>query len=326
MKKRDYKKFFIIVLILFISIGFAYLSTNMNLKGTGIFKENSWDIYFDNLIEESYKTEITSAATIESKTTIDFSINLKQPKSSYTMYANIVNDGSIDAMLDSFTINNTLDENEEKAIDIKVSYSDGVELTKNDLLKENSFDTIKVIVIYKNDIDSSELLSNDGDFNFSVTLNYIQADEDAADRKQGWDYFYIVDQTPFNNSYSDNNETIVRCRTRGGWEMMFKKLYLKTGQKYRISFDYEIVNSYTTLATYYEGIGIQIINSKLLGNNDLSGMQIARKYLSSKVGSYSENIEFIADNENSFVFNVGMARDEQDIEFKVSNYKIQKVD
>ena len=184
MKKMKFR-LIIFLLILFISIGFAYLSTNLSLFGTGIFKQNSWDIYFDNVDEETYKTDIVSAASVSNKVTINASINLMQPKSTYTMYADIVNDGSIDAMLDSWTINNDMDTDESKVFDINLTYADGVELTKYDLLSKESVDSIKLTVVYKDDISNSELLTSDGSLNISITLNYVQADEDVRERSTG---------------------------------------------------------------------------------------------------------------------------------------------
>ena len=184
MKKKKLR-LIIFLLILFISIGFAYLSTNLSLFGIGIFKQNSWDIYFDNVDEETYKTDIVSAASVSNKVTINASINLMQPKSTYTMYADIVNDGSIDAMLDSWTINNDMDTDESKVFDINLTYADGVELTKYDLLSKESVDSIKLTVVYKDDISNSELLTSDGSLNISITLNYVQADEDVRERSTG---------------------------------------------------------------------------------------------------------------------------------------------
>lgn len=181
MKKKK-MRLIIFLLILFISIGFAYLSTNLFLRGTGIFSANSWDIYFDNVVEETYKTDIVSAATISNKVTINASINLNQPKSTYTMYADIVNDGSLDAMLDSWNVTTDMTSAESDVIDISLSYADGTSLTKNDLLESGSVDAIVVNVVYKDNISNSQLLTSDGDLNITITFNYVQADEDAVQR------------------------------------------------------------------------------------------------------------------------------------------------
>ena len=48
MKKNKKNKVFII-LIIFISIGFAYLSATLNLNGTVGFNANTFDVHFDNI-------------------------------------------------------------------------------------------------------------------------------------------------------------------------------------------------------------------------------------------------------------------------------------
>lgn len=179
MRKNNKK--IIIILVLFISIGFAYLSTNLNIGSHITYNANNWDIYFDNIREDTYKSS-SNEAQIDNKTTINFSVILDSPGSTYTLYADIVNDGTIDAMLDSWNITNTLDEDEAKAIDIVVSYSDGTALTKNDLLRAKKRDYIKVYAVYKDTISNEELLSSDGNLEVSVTLNYIQSDDDYHER------------------------------------------------------------------------------------------------------------------------------------------------
>ena len=47
--KRINKKFIIFILILFISIGFAYLSSSLNIAGLIGYKGNTWNVYFDNV-------------------------------------------------------------------------------------------------------------------------------------------------------------------------------------------------------------------------------------------------------------------------------------
>lgn len=255
MKKKKFR-LIIFLLILFISIGFAYLSTNLSLFGTGIFKQNSWDIYFDNITEETYKSEVIGTTEIDNKTTINFSVNLDSPGSTYTMYANIVNDGSIDAMLDSWNLTNTMDENEAKAIDIKVTYSDGVEFTKNDLLKAKSFDTIKVVVTYKKDISNSELLTSEGDLDFSLTMNYVQADEDGLERDTSevvvtYDYNDVLafDTT---GKYMDTGFSIVYNKDF----KVHEEIHLDTSIKnrYLILGNYNNINADTMNIELYNGL------------------------------------------------------------------------
>lgn len=177
-KSKSKNKIIIVILMLLISIGFAYLTATLNISTLVGYSGNTWDVYFDNLREETYKTDIVTDAAIENKTTVNFSVSLDQPTSTYTLYADVYNGGTLDAMLDSWTLTNTLDEDEAKAIDMFVTYADGSALTRYDLLKAKLHEYVKVTVIYKDDISNDELLTSAGDLTCSLTLNYIQADDD----------------------------------------------------------------------------------------------------------------------------------------------------
>lgn len=181
MKRKKRKQLLIIILILLISIGFSFLSSNIGISGLGIFKENSWNLYFDNVIVDKKNTsELSEAIISEDKKTINFSINLEKPGSMYLLYADIVNDGTIDAMLDSLKVNGVPNEL-DNVILIQLTYSDFGEIKKNDLLKQKSSEKIRLLITFL-DPDNSELPSLDGSLNLSLSFNYVQADEDAVVR------------------------------------------------------------------------------------------------------------------------------------------------
>ncbi|MDO4996759.1 MAG: hypothetical protein Q4E69_06230 [Bacilli bacterium] len=189
--RRNNKKIFIIILVLLISIGFAYLSTTLNISSLIGYTGNTFDIYFDRLREDTYKTDIVTEAAVDNKTTVNFSISLDQPASTYKLYADVYNGGTLDAMLDSWTLTNTLSEDEAKAIDISVSYADGTQLRQYDLLKAKLHEYVLVNVVYKDTISNDELLSSAGSLTCSLTMNYIQADEDLQKERNLQTITYI---------------------------------------------------------------------------------------------------------------------------------------
>ena len=63
---RNKSKYIIIILIFFISIGFAYLSTNLYINGTSIVKRSVWDVNFNNIQNETCTYQIDSNASIKS--------------------------------------------------------------------------------------------------------------------------------------------------------------------------------------------------------------------------------------------------------------------
>ena len=69
-----------------------------------------------------------------------------------------------------------------------VSYSDGIEVSQNQLLNANSFETYIVRVEYSTDINPSDLPSEDESIPFSFTVRYIQASSNAVERPPVYKY------------------------------------------------------------------------------------------------------------------------------------------
>lgn len=174
--------YIIFILILFVSIGFAFLSRNLNINGSTIIRKTTWDIYFDNLVDDSDNLELNVPATIsDDKKSIDFEVTLKEPGDEYYFYVDIVNSGTIRAMLDNFEVTG-LNDSQKKYIDWKVTYNDGVELSRFDLLDAESEETIKVTVRYIEDVNAIDLPSQDEIIQLTYTSTYIQTDERAKER------------------------------------------------------------------------------------------------------------------------------------------------
>lgn len=179
--KKGNKFLSIIILLSLISIGFAYLTSDLSLNGSGIFRKNSWSVYFANVEEMVEYGSVNTNATIDSnKTTIDFNVHLDSPGSIYYLYTDIINDGTIDAMIDTFSISGL----SEEFLDINLTYSDGVEIKRYDLLKAGSKDTIQIEVKFTEDITIEDLPNIDGNTRAYVTINYIQSDENAKERSR----------------------------------------------------------------------------------------------------------------------------------------------
>ena len=173
--KRINKKFIIFILILFISIGFAYLSATLNIAGLIGYKGNSWNIYFDNV--QMIKNDVSADKPIinNSKDSVDFNISFSEPGEIYKFSVDVVNDGTIDAMIGEI-IKTGVDSTNEDYIDYSVKYSNGEEVNVNDLLAHNRKVRLIVNVEYKYTTDR---LAPENTGNYSLTLKYVQANENA---------------------------------------------------------------------------------------------------------------------------------------------------
>ena len=194
MRRRKTKKFIIVILILFISIGFAYLSASLNITGLATIKRSVWDVHFENIVNENEDVlNIDTPAVISNnKLRVDFEVSLDQPGQEYSFYVDVLNNSTFDVALNNLSISG-LDSSLENYIIPTVTYSDGITPLPNDILKENSLETLRVSVKYNDDLDANNLPTSDSDFQLSVQLTYIQADNNSKERKH---LEYINRQTP----------------------------------------------------------------------------------------------------------------------------------
>ena len=108
--------FIIILLVMSMGIGYAFLTTTLNIDGTSDIYSASWDVHFENaeeftgdgfdggyFINQSIPNDqILIPATIESNgLSIDFHVRLKEPGERYTFTVDAVNAGTINAEVES---------------------------------------------------------------------------------------------------------------------------------------------------------------------------------------------------------------------------------
>ena len=95
----------LLVAVLGLTVAFASLSQTLTINGSAAVNAASWDIHFEKT--SGKETEVKGAATFTeptlSGTTIEnFSATLTKPGDSVTYYFDIVNKGTIDAVVSSY--------------------------------------------------------------------------------------------------------------------------------------------------------------------------------------------------------------------------------
>lgn len=187
--KQEKRIMLLLAILLLVTVGYALLSQTLNINGTAKIDKTTWKIYWDNVVPDTNldNAQITQAATItnQAKTLVEYSVNLKKPGDYYEFTVDAVNEGTIDAMIRTFS--NKVDESNgitevdplPAYLDYTVTYSDGQAVAQNQLLKANSTETYKVRVAFK-EVDPS-LFPTDADrtLTFKFGLEYVQADENG---------------------------------------------------------------------------------------------------------------------------------------------------
>ena len=187
---RKVKVTIFLLLVLSITIGYAALQSTLSITGTSTINNATWNIHWDNLNVTTGSitgTKVITPAYIKpGDTEVSYSIVLSTPGEYYEFTVDAVNDGSIDAMIGSFSnkvyeANGTTERTLPDYLSYSVTYGDGIEVATNQKLSANSTETYKVRVEYKTDIDASQIPSSADTIVFKFNVNYVQADDSAVD-------------------------------------------------------------------------------------------------------------------------------------------------
>lgn len=180
---RENRKLQLVILMVLVclvgtmSIAYAILSTTLQINGHAEVTAASWNIHFDNIQINQGSVEAITAPKILDSRTINFVINLEEPGDYYKFTVDIVNDGTIDAMIDSVVKAPQLTEQQAKYIKYEIEYTDGNSILDKQLLPKDASKTMSVLVAYRTDIASNDIPTEGESLNLAFTMNYVQADE-----------------------------------------------------------------------------------------------------------------------------------------------------
>ena len=177
---RDRKTLYMILSIVLISIFsltifYAALSVTLNIQGSAQVSSANWDIHLDNVKVTSGSVSGTTPS-ITSPTTATFSTTLNMPGDFYEFTIDVVNNGSIDAMIDSVTKEPTLTETQAKYLNYIIEYQNGESINTKQLVSKESFVRLKVRVEFRKDVIASDLPTTSETLNLAFTVNYVQSD------------------------------------------------------------------------------------------------------------------------------------------------------
>lgn len=187
MRKQN-RIFLLIVLLLVIGIGYAFVYGDLKIEGIALVKKQSWDVYFDNIqVTQGSKTPV-SGATIDDNnpTQLGFNIYLENPGDFYEFTFDTVNNGTIDAMITNISITDGDNPIElPNYVTYSFKYISGRDVVKYHLLEKKSgnnptIQTMKVRLEFRSDINPSDLEGiSELNLNLKFVLTYSQATSDA---------------------------------------------------------------------------------------------------------------------------------------------------
>ena len=193
-KNKDWKLAMIALLIVSsvaITIGYASFSQILTINGEATVEKSTWKIGFENLssaILVGTAEEVTHPFISSGGTDIgSYNVNFTTPGDSVSYTFDVVNSGTFDAKLSSITIpvpvcTGSGDNAAADAANVcnhlvyTLTYSDGTVINENDTLNKQTSRSLKLTLIYKDDITASELPNNDVSIsNLSISMYYSQS-------------------------------------------------------------------------------------------------------------------------------------------------------
>ena len=170
-----------IVLVVGISIGYALLNSTLTINSTSKIEKNAWIVHFENIFVKEGSVEPIVEPTISNDTTIsNFELILDKPGDFYEFYVDVVNEGTIDAMINSVVKTPDLTEEQKKYINYTIEYQNGEQIAKNQLVSKYSFVRLKVLVEYKKDLTASDLPTETNTLVLGLNLNLVQANSNGV--------------------------------------------------------------------------------------------------------------------------------------------------
>lgn len=185
-KKRSVVIITVFLLLLLLGLGYAALTTTLNITGRATVKKQTWDIKLQN--PNVITGSVSAAVPTVSGTTATYTITLAKPGDFYEFKIDARNDGTIDAKIGEAPVISGLSTEMAKLIDYTVTYEDGTAIAKDDSLAAQSTKTLKVRVEYKKDFSTEDFNAitwtndSDGDgtmdsneLTLTYSVSYVQA-------------------------------------------------------------------------------------------------------------------------------------------------------
>ena len=181
-KQKIIKPLIISIFILStILIGYAFLTQNLKISGYSKVNKMTWDVHFENIKFIAGNITPTKAATLDDATSLSFNVAFNNPGEFYEFSVDVVNDGSIDAMIGTITKEPVLTQAQEKYLIYEVKYKGVKDLQAKDSLPAGTKETlnIKIKIQDSDKMDIADLPGTLEELALKLEINYIQGDTTA---------------------------------------------------------------------------------------------------------------------------------------------------
>ena len=164
-----------LISIFTLTIAYAALNAVLTISGSAQVTSSDWDIYLANPKVKS-GSATTDEPVIKTTSTLEFSTTLNMPGDFYEFTVDVINNGSIDAMIENVVKNPELTTEQAKYLKYEITYQNGESINTKQLLAKETTMPIKVRIEYRKDLVASDLPTGQVVLDLSLALDYVQSD------------------------------------------------------------------------------------------------------------------------------------------------------
>ena len=169
----------VIVCVFTLTIAYAALNAVLTIQGSAQVTSSNWDLHLAKpKVRNGSAT--TTVPSIITSSTVEFSTTLNMPGDFYEFTVDVVNSGSIDAMIENVVKTPELTAEQAKFLKYEITYQNRESITTRQLLAKETSMPIKVRVEYRKDLVASDLPTGQVVLDLAVTLEYTQSDGTAS--------------------------------------------------------------------------------------------------------------------------------------------------
>ena len=163
------------VCVFTLTIAYAALNAVLTIQGSAQVTSSNWDVHLENP-KVTNGSATTTVPTLTTGKSLTFSTTLNMPGDFYEFTVDVVNSGSIDAMIERVTKTPELTTEQAKFLKYEVSYANGESIANKQSIAAGVTMPIKVRVEYRNDLVASDLPTGQVQLTLGLVLDYIQSD------------------------------------------------------------------------------------------------------------------------------------------------------
>ena len=197
MKKnfcKKHKKTLALLLLLFITVGYALISTTLKINGFVGLKANTWDIRWDSesIHISPGSVETTTPTTTSGDKTLSYTAALQLPGDFLEFTIDAINVGTVDGMVSINALEPVVKDGNGNPVTLpdfihfSVTYADGIPVEQYHKLAKRidantpTRETYKIRIEY--DIDSEENPDEDTEYILEANVPYVQADNNVISK------------------------------------------------------------------------------------------------------------------------------------------------